>query len=243
MVVCEDNEVYRLSLVQSINRILSENGIAGSVVFHTPAPSEVAAFLERGHANVFFLDIDLKADVTGFDLARRIRENDRRAFIVFITEHLEYMLQSFKIRPFDFLPKPVTLNVLKQCLLEIHREYISGHLPAQPEENQITVKFGTTYYCIEKDRIIFIEKFGNRSTIHTSDSVITCYESLEALEEKLNDSGAFIRCHKSFIANRRFFAEVRLASMEILFKTGHKCYIGKKYKKALEPVMTKPTPV
>ena len=112
IIICEDNAEYLNLLEDYVNHTLESGNIAGEVVCAATHPDEVESYLTQGDANVFLFDIDLNSDKNGYELAVKIRENNPEAYLVFISEHLEYVFQSFKVRPFDFLPKPVTMKRL-----------------------------------------------------------------------------------------------------------------------------------
>jgi len=112
IIICEDNAEYLKLLEDYVNHTLESGSIAGEVVCAATHPDEVESYLTQGDANVFLFDIDLNSDKNGYELAVKIRENNPEAYLVFISEHLEYVFQSFKVRPFDFLPKPVTMKRL-----------------------------------------------------------------------------------------------------------------------------------
>ena len=62
---------------------------------------------ETGEVGIYFLDIDLKTDMTGLTLAQEIRKYDPRGFIIFITTHSEmsYMTFIYKLEALDFILK------------------------------------------------------------------------------------------------------------------------------------------
>lgn len=225
IIICEDDKNYLDTITDYVKNIIANNKEWELVC----AVSNTEEIEDADSANVFLLDIDLKASTTGYDFARKLQHFVDKKYIVFISEHMEYLLQSFKVRAFDFLPKPVTKNILEKCLLDINDDMARW---TSPRNKQIQVKTGSNVFFINEDEIVYIEKFGNKSVVHSAGSMISCYESLESFEKRL-DSIIFIRCHKSFIVNKRYISEVRLNSMEVLFITGHKCYVGRKYKERL----------
>ena len=81
-------------------------------------------FISDHSPNVFFLDIDLNSKWSGLDLASIIHEKSSDAYIVFISQYTNLVFQSFKVRPFDFLPKPVTKKDLGDVLMEINNDYL-----------------------------------------------------------------------------------------------------------------------
>lgn len=233
IVICEDNIQYRNTLSEYVESILSANCIPGKLVLVCENASQVRNFMDRQDANVFFLDIKLNSDEDGYELASKINENVRKPYIVFVTEHLEYLLLGYKVRPFDFLPKPVTKVVLESCILNIYKDYLESSEASSNDPGKLRVSTGGKIMLIKKNDIIYIEKFNKISVIHTVNSDITCYESLSNLEKLLLGSGSFVRCHKSYLVNKTYISEIRMNTLDIVFDTGHRCFIGKTYKDAL----------
>ncbi|WNS47071.1 LytTR family DNA-binding domain-containing protein [Paenibacillus sp. MMS20-IR301] len=232
-IICEDNEIYLELIAGWVKEILTELSIPGHIALATDDPVKVAPYITQGSGNVFLLDINLNTSTNGLDLARQIRETSTLSYIVFITENSQYLLDSFRVRPFDYLPKPVAWNKLKQCIADIHRHHTDHSSAALPAEDFIEIKFSTNIHRIKKTDIIFIEKFRNKSVIHTLYGDVTCYLSLDYFESKLTDTASFVRCHKSYIANKLHIKEVRFNALEIVFQSGDICGIGRKYKQGL----------
>lgn len=232
IIICEDNAEYLNLLEDYVNHTLESGNIAGEVVCAATHPDEVESYLTQGDANVFLFDIDLNSDKNGYELAVKIRENNPEAYLVFISEHLEYVFQSFKVRPFDFLPKPVTMKRLSLCMESIWKDHCRKNT-AKDAEDIAQIKFGTNIHFIKKSEIVYIASYGNKLEIKTLDGILYCYEPLKTFEKKLEGNKIFIRCHKSFIVNSLYIREIRLKEMEVLMSTGDICFIGKKYKNKL----------
>jgi len=230
IVVCEDNNVYRKVITENINKLIIGKKINASIVLDCDSPTMVEKFIVENTPNVFFLDIDLNADLNGIDLAAIIHEKITDSYIVFISQYTNLVFKSFKVRPFDFLPKPITKEDLESVLVEINNDYLKKFDVEKPDFLQI--KIGGKIYQLPKYEIVFLEKFGNKCIVHTINKTVYCYQSLDTIFEKLDNSN-FIRCHKSFIVNKSFIEQINLADMEILLKDGQKCFIGSKYKKNL----------
>jgi two-component system response regulator AgrA len=233
IVVCEDNQEYQNLIVGYIEKNLKDFCIPGEIVLKTESPILALEAIEKYNANVFFLDINLNGTTSGYELAQEIKNKAYRSYIVFISEHLEYVFQSFKVRAFDFLPKPVTEGVLGKCICELFEDY--KKIYGTEDSEALQIKSGMIQYNISKKEILYIEKHHNKAVIHTLNQSISCYETLEALETKLGDRDIFKRCHKSYIVNKKYIDEIRLSTMQILLKSGHVCYLSKSYKKNVIP--------
>lgn len=240
IVICEDNEKSLKEYMRIIEKAISRNSMNARIVCTAGNPSAVEEYVKHNSANVFFLDIDLKAYDTGYTLAQKIRKNNRRAYIVFLTGHLEYVLHAFKVKAFDFLPKPISDEALEQCLLDVWEDCNAGVNTGGSDEEYIEIKSGPNFYRIKTKHIIYIEKIKNKAVIHMANTSITCFEALSILERHL-DKNSFIRCHKSFIVNRAYIARADMNNNEIVFETGQVCYIGRTFKKSVQSILSPET--
>lgn len=232
IVICEDNEEYLIHLINMVKNILSKDKIKGEIVCATSNASDVEAIISEGKGNAFFLDIDLKDSQNGYDLAEKIRKNNVYAYITFITGHFEYVFHAFKVHSFDFLVKPVTDEVLEQCLQRIY----DHHIVITNDYKYLEVKSGSSLYKIKINNIVYIERLKRDTIIYTKSGQVTCHESLDYLEKMLNDDN-FIRCHRSFIANKLFITEIHQKEKVIVFETGQQCYFGRKYRNEVNNII------
>lgn len=233
IVICEDDKRYLQYVESTVEKVIDKNGIQGQIVCSADNPELVGEYIRNRTANVFLLDIDLKVPESGYMLAQKIRENDRKAYIVFISAHLEYILRAFKIKPFDFLPKPVTAEILEKCILDINNDILMVNDPGD-EANILEIKAGPNLYRIRVSDIIYVEKLSFKTIIHMVNNEIYCYDTLESIENRLSGNN-FVRCHKSFIANRHYISNINIKDKKVVFESGQFCFIGGKYKKGLMP--------
>ncbi len=223
--ICEDNICFLNQLIASIETILAKNNIDGKVVYTTGSASELESNITTCKANTYFLDIELGNEYNGYMLAEKIRKKDMHSYIVFVSGHFEYILEAFKVQSFDFLLKPLNNEVLEQCLIRINKyQMVLANM-----HNHIEVKSGSSIYKVNIDNIVYIERLRRDTIIYSKNGMITCRETLESLEKALGN-GNFVRCHKSFIANKALISEIHYKDKTIFFETGHKCYFGRKYK-------------
>lgn len=233
IIVVEDNKNYNIYLVNLINEILKKNNIPGVIKLAVNSSRETEEYLKTHSSNaynVLFMDIGLENEDSGLALARLVRQRHKTPYIVFISERTDFVFQSFKVQPFNFLPKPVTEEVLTECLKDIYEDFNYNCVTSQ-DESTLVLKSGWITYTINKSEIVYIEKDGNKSIIYSLKSTVSTYETLEEILKKLRDDKQFVRCHKSYIANNTFIFEKHRDKNEIIFQNGMKCYIGRKFKK------------
>ena len=86
--------------------------------------------VEMGNSfDIIFLDIEMGQE-DGITVARRIRKIDKSVLIVYVTSHENYMMESFEIRPFRFLVKPVSREMMersKVAFLRVHQSFLVSY--------------------------------------------------------------------------------------------------------------------
>lgn len=222
-VICEDSTSMREKYKNMLECIFEKNNIDAEVAFETDNPEQLYIYFTKNHVDVALLDIDLKAQMTGLDLAKKIREINKSASIVFITAHIEYALLAFKVNTFDYLIKPVSPQKLEECILRL------AQFANTDPGNYIKLRSGTSTYLVKLNDIIYIEKVISKSFIYTVNEIIETYYTLEDLEKYLPSN--FFRSHRSYIVNINKISKFDSVKNELVFVNSSKCYVGRKYRK------------
>lgn len=167
-------------------------------VFHAPQQ-----FLDsyRGDYDVVFLDI-VMPEISGMDIARRIRERDDEVMLVFITNMAQYALESYDVHAYDFILKPIDYDGF--C---IKFDRICTALSHRLGNTEITLSFGATQKRVRICDITFIESANHNLVVHTTDGEFRMRESLANMEKKLA-SFHFVRCNSYYLVNLRYVMEV-----------------------------------
>lgn len=117
--LCDDNINILDRLDKMLESIFMNNNIEANVVLKTTDANELIEFIDSSNTNVLILDIELNSKISGIDLAKKIREKNKSIYIIFSTGHLEYALLAYKVKTFDYLPKPLTLERLTDTILRL----------------------------------------------------------------------------------------------------------------------------
>ncbi|WP_180326762.1 LytR/AlgR family response regulator transcription factor [Raoultibacter phocaeensis] len=123
--LCDDDPRDLARIAEAIGALQPHDGDE-LLVFPFASPLKLLDHVERqGPFDVYLLDIIMPGSPTqGIEAARRIRELDEDACIVFLTVSPEFALDAFSVHPFDYLLKPVEPARLKNVLDKAlkHRE-------------------------------------------------------------------------------------------------------------------------
>lgn len=144
--------------------------------------------------DVIFLDIEMGCE-DGITVARRIRETDKNVLIVYVTSYESYMKESFSVRPFRFLVKPVGETQMAACFEAACEEISSADSYFRYSYQRLNRKI------LIRD-IFYFESKRRKVYIATEKETLELYGKLNEIEESLKASkGTFLRVHQSFLVN------------------------------------------
>ena len=162
--------------------------------FHSP--TELLAATERGtRFDILFLDI-LMPGQNGIDVAADIRNYDANVKIVFLTSSPEFAVQSYTVKAYFYLLKPLQaesfFRVLDNALEECRQE----------RESSLVLRCGGALTRIGLGRLEFCEVLHRTLLLHlVSGKVLESTGSLDDLGRRLAACGRFLRVHRSYIVN------------------------------------------
>lgn len=184
--VCDDESLF----VKKIYQYLWEQHDCAVECFISP--SELLEKYRRGERyDVLFLDIIMEP-VNGIELAKKIREHDKRALIVFLTVALEYAPAGYEVDAFRYLLKPVTEKDLLDTMKAIREKLaVSQILRIRTPEYEM---------LIHTEELHYLEADNKDSILYYMGDTITVRKSLSELENRL-PSRYFFRVHRKYLVN------------------------------------------
>lgn len=234
--VCEDNAEQRKSIVKNIENTVLIEELDMCFVLDTANPYELLESVKASaNTGIYFLDIDLQCDMNGMKLAQQIRLFDPRGFIIFITSHseLSYMTFQYRVESMDFVLKdnPTEAKVkIRECLLNALERYTCQ---ANKIQKTYTIEIGDRKISVDYNDIFFFETSDNihKIILHAKERQIEFSGTMKDLENILDEN--FVRCHRSFLVNRKNIQEVDTKNRILCFKNGETCLISTRMMKRL----------
>lgn len=162
-------------------------------------------YAEDRSCDILLLDVEMKA-ISGIDLAREIRKNDRRAEIVFITSHFEFWDAGYEVDALHYLTKPISPDKLAAVLTK------AVSLLTEEVPSVILTCDAGTVKVAESD-ILYVESSLHYITVCTVSGTYTLKESISAFEKRL--SGGFFRVHRSYLASLRHITRISRTSVTL----------------------------
>lgn len=196
--ICEDDDTQRKNLRLLVQEWSIKKGLKLSFSLFRDCESCWFEWSERMDLDVLLLDIDLGSGcLNGMELARKIREKDKRVKIIFITALAEYMSQGYDVNAFHFLIKPIDAYKLTQ-VLDNALEKI------EKQENYLLLENETRTQLIPMSHILYVEAFSHSIVIYLyEDGKIRFIEEktgMKEIEGRLPQN-VFFRCHRSYLVS------------------------------------------
>lgn len=144
--------------------------------------------------DLIFLDIEMDK-LNGLRTAKLLRNKKREDYIVFLTSHLEFMSEAFKVKAFRFLSKPIQEEKFFEALKEAEKEKFI-------DEKIVVPSLGMKYMIDQRD-IVYIESLGDGTCVYTEEGEYVTTKTLKYWEEALNQV-RFFKIHKSFLIGMQY---------------------------------------
>ena len=225
IVICDDEKISLNSLKKKIEQWALSNDCFGKIKIHTFTSSEdVIESFENGlPIDALFIDIQFPSENTGLVIAKRLHEINEYIPIVFVTSYSEYAMEGYKVNALRYLHKPVTEQMIDECMNVIWKQWLLK------KGNHLTIETPTQFLSLPLEQIIFIEILGHHCTLHTADELgkYTTRKPLYTFEGKLPTS-LFVKCHRSYIVNLMYVRQ--LVKNELHMSNGVIIPLGNKYK-------------
>lgn len=192
--IVDDERLARNELTRLLQGY-SEIEIVGEAVNADDAHEKIKSL----NPDVLFLDIQMPGK-SGFELLEML---DATPKVIFTTAYDEYALKAFEVNALDYLLKPVNNDRLKESIDKLFRE--KSEAPVNPSrklglKDQVFVKDGDKCWFVSLEKIRLFESDGNYVKIYFDNFRPMIHKSLNALDEKLDDS-YFFRASRKHIIN------------------------------------------
>ncbi len=215
-IIYEDLEEFSSRVQFIINKIAMNDDYEYKIHIFNAYNPEIEKIIDDGSfKKIYILDVEVP-NVSGLELASRIREHDWDSIIIFLTSHTECRDDVFYSRlvVLDYIAKN---NLFPDRLEETLRLALNNI----NKDKLLTFKYNQLMYRIRYDDINYIVKLGqaSNSIIATTDGeMIEINMGLSQLMAILDKR--FYRTHKSCIVNVEKIKKIDNSSDTITFMNG-----------------------
>ncbi|MPQ34074.1 response regulator transcription factor [Clostridium estertheticum] len=205
--ICDDEK----HICEQLENILEEISISCSCVYEIDvfySGESLYQYMENGNLYDFiFLDIELKNingvnGINGVEVGKKIRLKfgDENILIVYISAKENYAIQLFRIRPLDFIVKPITYSIVFE-VIKMAYELINKN-----KSEFFQYQRGKRMYKVPVKDILYFESNNRKLNIITKNGSNDFYGTLSEVYKKINKYN-FILIHKSYLINHRHAIE------------------------------------
>lgn len=191
--ICDDEEKDLLALKDAVYSF----DLSGSM--EVCAFSSAAALYEaekRKKFDIAILDIEMEPP-NGYDIAKRLIEDDPAPIIIFLTNSMAYTLRGYGVA-FRYLAKPIDQTQLNSALSAAVNEVSA---------KRFVFSMDGSSHVIRMEDIYYFEVFNHHTILHTMDQAYAFRATLKEIMKEL-PVGYFGSPHQSYIIN---FSHIKTA--------------------------------
>ena len=226
--IIEDDKTMLNNISNMLKEIFIKHDFDADIKIKTTHVDTLLKYISLNIIDVFILDIKLNSNLTGIQIAEKIRKTNKNCYIIFESAFFENSLIAYNYKTFDFLFKPISFQRLEQTVLRLFDDVYT--------EQKHFIKIDSKNTIIAQNEIKYIEKDGMKVVFHTPSRKYEIYSSFSKIQTELPSS--FVRCHKSFIANINNITQIS-PTENLIFFNDFSCEIGPKYKSQFMEVIRK----
>lgn len=191
--ICDDHLPELNKIAEIVESYASQSGATVRVSTFTDAETMLAAAKKEFFSH-YLMDV-MMPGMDGITAAQEIRGFDRDAKLIFLTSSREYAYQSYRVKAYDYLLKPVNSEELTALL---------SQLQAQEESLQdcLCVQNGRSIFRIPYAQLSFMEVNQKHLYFYLTDgSMRQLPGTMAEFEDRLLTHPGFVKIHRSYIVN------------------------------------------
>ena len=202
--ICDDETVFADKLGRMISAYLTGKGISCEIDIFASGKELTAIGIRIAQYTAVFLDINMDG-MDGIETAGKIRAISREVFIVFVTVHISYALEGYRLDAIRYLLKGDTNfhALVLDCM-----DAMIDKLNFTIRKKEFEFREGRKEVLLE--RLLYIESRLHKLEFHVIEKtmkVYTMYRTLDELENMLGENN-FVRIHKSYLVNLKHISNI-----------------------------------
>ena len=229
--ICDDDLLCRGQVESIVSSYGRQRRMDISLSVYESADALLADSRSLNGFDLYLLDI-IMPGTNGIELGRRLLRENPNGKIIYLTSSHEYAVDSYRVRAFDYIIKPVAQEQLFRTLDE------AVHLIAGRRSRSLIVRTRESSTKVSFDSILYANLTGKSIVYHLADgsavegmSIRTAFA--EAISDLLKDE-RFALCGSGTAVN---LAEITIVDSDTLhFRNGARLYVGLRAGRSLRSV-------
>lgn len=228
-IACCDDEKQQLELYKTMfTNIEMRQDIKLNVEYFLSGNFMLERFQsEKNPFDLVYLDMDMD-EKSGLDLAKEIRQNYHSdCLILFLTNYPKYMQNSFDVKAFQYMIKPVQFDEFEKKF-NAARKYLE-----KDDKNRVVLKIDEDNVVFFTNEIYYIEKekSSKQFLVYLEDKCVVAKGVLSAIENQLLEQH-FMRTHRSYLVNMKHIR--RIQKNDLVLSNGNLVPISRRKEKELK---------
>lgn len=144
--------------------------------------------------DLIIMDIYM-GNMTGMDAAKKLRNAEDPAALIFITSSDSYAVESYDVQASYYLLKPFDPEKLRRILstIQIRQSQNSRYIELISDRTPVKIPVKS---------ILYVDTYRNAVQVHTTDAgIIRSYITFQKFEELLEGMKCFLSCYRGCIVN------------------------------------------
>jgi DNA-binding LytR/AlgR family response regulator len=228
LIICEDEPAIAEQITGLVQGWASCRGKAVRIARFKSAEAFLFAYEDDKSVDLILLDIQM-GGMDGMALARKIREDNDRVQIIFVTGISDYVAEGYDVSAAHYLLKPVKEEKLYSAL---DKAVARISLP----KRIITIDTAEGIVLVAVDDIVYIESLDHELIIHLRKNDVSCKMPLYKMEEALSDE-RFVKAHRSYLVNLAFVK--RISRTDVILDDGTALPLSRRLYKDINRLLMK----
>lgn len=171
---------------------------------------------QQGKFDLVFMDIYM-GGITGVDVVAKLREMGDAVPVAFITTSTDHALESYRLEVLKYIEKPLKERAVLELLqfAQLKKEH-TPRLLLKKNGRELFLPFERILYAEQKNHTLYLYLTGGE--------IVQVKERMDVIEPQFAGQ-PFFRCHKSYMVNLAYVAELDRELMVFVMKEGHNVHI------------------
>lgn len=207
--ICDDEAADLVYVKDIVRGWAKANGYAVEIKTFSSAEGFLFGYEEEKDFVLLLLDIEMDK-MSGVELAKKVREQDRNIQIVFITGYMDYIFEGYDVEALHYLLKPVKKEKLQQVLSRAMQ-----HIDMQ--ERTLILQMSDETVRLPLYEIKWMEVRKNYVTLYAQKEYCV-KRTLREIQRELDER--FFQTHRSCIVNMSYIKAI--SKRDVTLKDGTK---------------------
>ena len=221
--VCDDEQAQRTLL----EKYIAEWGQTAGVHVHIESFSGSEQFLFRWEDDQSFdllvLDVEM-GQMSGVELAKKLRREQASMQILFVTGFEQYMAQGYEVEALHYLLKPVQKEKLFAVLDKAMEK-------KPPEKKHIFHTKEGTMISLPLSEVWYVEAEAHDCRLYTSEHSYVLPQGIGSMRQEFEKESDFQTCHRSYIVNMKHVSVIEQS--ELIMDNGVRLPVSRGMAKAV----------